>query len=132
VLELMGAETVDAGDSGEVLDVEAKRAYRARLLELRQELEEAEQWNDTSRAERARDEIEALEAELSRAAGIGGRERRVGKAAERARVNVQRRLSDALRRIAEVHAPLGEHLTLAVRTGTYCSYSPDRATRSGS
>lgn len=129
VLDLMGAEVVDAGDSGEVLDAEAKRAYRARMLELREELEEAQQWNDAVRTERARDEIEALEAELSRAAGIGGRDRRVGKAAERARVNVQRRLADALKRVAEIDAELGKHLEKAVRTGTYCSYSPDRATR---
>ena len=129
-LDLMGAETVDAGDSGEVLDADAKRAYRARMLELREELEEAEQWNDAARAERARDEIEALEAELSRAAGLGGRDRRVGKAAERARVNVQRRLTDALKRIADVDAELGKHLAAAVRTGTYCSYAPERANRS--
>jgi len=110
-------------------NAEAKRAYRARMLELREELEEAQQWNDDARAGRARDEIGALEAELSRAAGIGGRARRVGKAAERARVNVQRRMADALKRIAEVNAELGNHLEKAVRTGTYCSYSPDRATR---
>jgi hypothetical protein len=131
VLELMGAEMVDAGDAGEVLDADAKRAYRARMIELREELAEAEQWNDAARAERARDEIEALEAELSRSVGIGGRERRVGKAAERARVNVQRRLSDALKRIADSNAELGKHLSLTLRTGTYCSYSPDRATRPG-
>jgi hypothetical protein len=129
VLDLAGAEVVDAGDSGEVLDAEAKRAYRARMLELREELDEAQQWNDAARVERARDEIEALEGELSRAAGLGGRERRVGKAAERARVNVQRRLADALKRVAEVNAELGSHLEKAVRTGTYCSYSADRATR---
>jgi hypothetical protein len=129
VLELAGAEVVDAGDSGEVLDAEAKRAYRARMSELREELEEAEQRNNAARAERARDEIEALEAELSRAAGLGGRERRVGKAAERARVNVQRRLADALKRISEISAELGRHLDATVRTGTYCSYSPDRSQR---
>ena len=129
VLDLVGAEAVDTGDSGEVLDAEARRAYRARMLELREELEEAEQWNDAARAERMRDEIEALEAELSRAAGIGGRERRVGKAAERARVNVQRRLADALKRVSEHDAGLGSHLEATIRTGTYCCYQPDRATR---
>jgi hypothetical protein len=100
------------------------------MLEIREELAEAEQWHDEARVERARDELEALEAELSRAAGIGGRERRAGKAAERARVNVQRRLADALKRIAEVNAELGKHLAATVRTGVYCSYLPDRATRS--
>lgn len=129
VLDLIGADVVDAGDSGEVLDAEAKRAYRDRMRELRGELDEAEQWNDAVRAERVRDEIEALEAELSRATGLGGRDRRAGKAAERARVNVQRRISDALDRVAELDAKLGAYLTSTVRTGTYCSYSPERAAR---
>jgi hypothetical protein len=129
VLDLVGAELVDAGDAGEVLDAEAKRAYKARILELRETLEEAEGWNNTARAERARDELEALEAELSRAAGLGGRDRRIGKAAERARINVQRRITDALRRIGEVNAELSRHLALAVKTGTYCSYVPDRVIR---
>src|SRR5439155_411388 len=112
--------TPDAAEAREL----AKRAYRARMLELREALEEAEQWNDAARAERARDEIEALEAELSRAAGLGGRDRRVGKAAERARVNVQRRLTDALKRIADASTALGDHFGSSVKTGTYCSYTP--------
>ncbi|MBA3462342.1 MAG: AAA family ATPase [Deltaproteobacteria bacterium] len=129
VLDLVGAELVDAGDSGEVLDAEAKRAYKARIVELRETLEEAESWNNTARAERTRDELEALEAELARAAGLGGRDRRVGKAAERARINVQRRITDALRRVGEASEELGRHLTAAVKTGTYCSYVPDRVLR---
>jgi hypothetical protein len=28
-------------------------------------------------------------------------------------------------RIAEHHAQLGEHLDLAIHTGTYCAYVPD-------
>lgn len=95
----------------------------------REALEEAEQWNDAARAERLRDELEAIEAELVRAAGLGSRERCVGRAAERARINVQRRLADALRRIGEADAALGKHLEAAVRTGTYGSYAPDRASR---
>jgi hypothetical protein len=130
VLELAGADVVDSGDSGELLDPEAKRAYRTRITELRDQLDEAEQWNDAARAERARLEIEALESEIARAVGLGGRDRRVGKAAERARSNVQRRLSDAVKRIAELQPELGRHLGAAVRTGTYCSYTPERATRS--
>ena len=129
VLDLDGAELVDTGDAGEMLDAEAKRAYKARILELREALEEAASWNNTARAERARDELEALEAELARAAGLGGRDRRVGKAAERARVNVQRRITDALRRLGDANEELGRHLTSAIKTGTYCSYAPDRVVR---
>jgi hypothetical protein len=126
VLELLGGDAVDGGDAGEVLDATAKATYQRRLRELREELEEAEQWNDSVRAERARNEIDALETELARAAGLGGRSRRVGGAAERARVNVQRRLADALRRITDVAPELGKYLGLTIRTGVYCSYLPDR------
>ncbi len=128
-LDLMGAEAVDGGDAGEVLDKAARDAYRARAGDLREALEEAESWNDAARVDRIRGELEALGAELSRASGIGGRERRVGRAAERARINVQRRLVDAIRRISEIDALLGKHLTASVRTGIYCSYAPERAAR---
>jgi hypothetical protein len=129
VLDLIGAELVDAGDAGEVLDAEAKRAYRARMIELREQLEAAEARSDAARADRVNAELEALAAELSRATGLGKRDRRTGKAAERARINVQRRITDAIKRVADAHAELGRHLEAAVRTGTYCSYAPDRNRR---
>src|SRR5690606_34224680 len=117
--------TGDPGDAGEHLDARARAAYRARLAALREELAEAERFSDPGRAERARAEIEALAAELSRAIGRGGRARRAGSAAERARLNVTRTLGAVLRRIAREHPALGEHLAATVRTGTYCSYAPD-------
>lgn len=127
-LDLSGArsaaERVDLGDSGAEIDDQARRQYRARVLELRVELAEAEEWNDTARAERAREELDAIESELSRAMGLGGRERRRGSAAERARVNVQRRIRDAIRRIETFHPGLARHLDRSVRTGTYCAYEP--------
>lgn len=118
------SERVDLGDSGVEIDEEARRQYRARVGELREELAEAEEWNDTGRADRARKELDAIESELSRAVGLGGRQRRRGSAAERARVNVQRRIRDAIRRIEEFHPSLAKHLDRSVRTGTYCSYDP--------
>jgi hypothetical protein len=129
VLDLSGGagaqgEPVDRGDSGEAIDDEARRQYRARVLELREELQEAEGWNDLARAERVRTELDAIQRELSHAVGLGGRERRMGAAAERARINVQRRIRDAIRRIEGHHPALAKHLDRAVRTGAYCSYEP--------
>ena len=74
VLDLSGgsrvaAVPVDRGDSGEILDEEARRQYTAR-------------------------------------------------------VNVQRRIRDAIRRIETHDAGLGKHLDRSVRTGTYCAYEP--------
>lgn len=118
-----GAETM-AGDSGEVLDREAIDAYRERLVEVEEELREAEAWNDPVRAERARTEMELLRSELSRAVGLGGRSRRAGSDAERARVNAQRRLREAIRRVGEESPEMGRHLERTVKTGSFCSYVP--------
>lgn len=116
--------TADGGDAGEMLDPKAKAAYRKRLAELTQDLEEAEAWRDAERAERVRLEIDALARELSRAVGLGGRDRRVGAAAERARINVQRRIAYAIQQIKSSAPPLGEHLAARIRTGTCCIYDP--------
>jgi predicted ATPase len=116
--------TAPAGDSGDVLDREAIAAYRERLVEVEEELREAESWNDPARIESARSEAEFLRAELSRAVGLGGRSRKSGADVERARVNCQRRIRDAIKRVAEQDATIGKHLLRAVRTGTFCVYDP--------
>jgi hypothetical protein len=54
------------GDAGEMLDEQAKVAYRRRLSELREELEEAKELGKVERAEQAEQEIDALTRELSR------------------------------------------------------------------
>ncbi len=119
-------EPTPGGDSGEMLDREAVKAYRARLADLEDEVREGEAWNDPGRVEKARREIEALRGELARAVGLGGRQRRAGNAQERARVNVTRRLKDAIRRIAEQDEKLGRYLDMAVQTGTFCVYRPKK------
>jgi hypothetical protein len=117
-------DVIDAGDAGEVLDEQARASYRRRVQELRAALDEAEEQNDRSGAARARGELEMLEDELAAAVGLGGRVRRRGSAAERARVNVQRRITDAIRRVGNACPALGRHLERCVRTGIYCRYSP--------
>jgi ElaB/YqjD/DUF883 family membrane-anchored ribosome-binding protein len=112
------------GDAGDAIDAQARDAYRSRILDLRAELGEAEANNDPGRAERARAEIRALEAELSRVLGLGGKSRKAASASERARVNVQRRLKDAIKRVEAQDAELARHLSWAIRTGTLCSYRP--------
>jgi AAA ATPase-like protein len=126
VLELSGAELVDGGDAGEILDDDARDAYRDRLRALQRELEQAEAWNDAGRRARIEAEIEALTTHLANAFGLGGRQRRTGSASERARQNVRRRIADAMQRIGDACPALGRHLARAIRTGTTCAYEPDR------
>jgi tetratricopeptide (TPR) repeat protein len=125
-------EVIDAGDAGEVLDDAARAAYRRRARMLSEALDEARELGDVAGVERIQTELEALARELSRASGLGGRKRRSGVAAERARVVVQRRVREAIRRIAQVDGDLGHHLEACVRTGIFCSYAPLRSKKPSS
>lgn len=127
-----GLRADSAGPGHEVLDAQARAAYRARLTELRTELDEAEAWNDGERAARLRAELEFVARELAAALGRGGRPRAVATDAERARVSVTRALRAAIDRIARVDPAAGAHLDAAVRTGSSCCYHPERAGRAGS
>ena len=118
------SQRFDVGDAGPMLDPRAREEYRARLAALRAELDEAEAFQDQGRAGRIREESAALTQELARALGLG-RERRAGSAAERARIVVQRRVREAIKKIADEDAELGRYLNWTVRTGTYCAYEPD-------
>jgi hypothetical protein len=119
---------VDDASGTAVLDDEAKAAYRARIHELQAELDEAESFHDPIRAETARAELDALEAQLAAAFGLGGKARPEGSAAERARQSVTKAIREATRRIATEDGAIGEHLQRSVRTGIYCVYDPDPAT----
>jgi hypothetical protein len=113
------------GDAGARLDAQAKREYRARLEDLRADLEEAESFNDPERAARAREEIEFIARELSSAVGLGGRDRKAASNAERARVNVTRAVKGVIRRIAAEDEALGRELETTVHTGYFCRFEPD-------
>jgi tetratricopeptide (TPR) repeat protein len=141
VLDLVAAETgsgaqVDSshaaglprsalGDAGESLDAQAKDAYRRRLAEIDDDLDQARAIGDAERAAQADAERDFLVRELARAFGLGGRDRPAASASERARAAVTRAVRKAIARIAEHHAQLGEHLGRTIRTGTYCAYVPD-------
>lgn len=107
-------------------DAKALAAYRARLQDLSVELADAERCNDLARSTRIQEELDTLSHALLQAAGFGGRARVVGSFSERARLNVTRAIRSAIRRIGEGHPDLEGHLTASVKTGTFCSYAPER------
>jgi len=111
-------------DAGELLDPQAKAAYRERITDLEAELEEADDFHDPIRASRAREEIDLLTEQLAAAVGLGGRDRRAASTAERARVSVTLALRAALKKVTAADSDLGAHLADTLRTGQYCSYRP--------
>jgi uncharacterized membrane protein len=109
---------------GDVLDDQAREAYRRRLSDIERDLTEAEDWSDVGRLDALHAERDALVGELAAATGLGGRARVTGSSHERARVAATKAITAAIDRIATVDAPLGRHLRATIRTGLHCSYQP--------
>jgi predicted ATPase len=125
----MGGAATDAlsvvgGSTEDVLDATARAAYKARLLELQQEIDEAERV-DPDRAGLLQEEFDAIVGELTAATGLGGRDRGAATPAERARQSVTKAIRSSMDRIASEHPSLGAHFEHSVRTGVMCTYSPD-------
>lgn len=117
---------VAGGDTGPLLDGTARTAYRKRLVDLEQELDEATADGDQGRLAALTAERDFLLAELAAALGLGGRARVNGDGAERARKAVTMRIGTAVRAIADVDPDLARHLRVCVSTGRFCRYQPER------
>jgi len=119
-----GGAAPRGSDAGAMLDDRARSAYKARIAELQSEIDDAD--TDRARAEDAREELDALADQLASAYGLGGRARKAGDPAERARKAVTERIRDAIAKLRREHPVLGRHLKASIRTGTFCSYTPER------
>jgi hypothetical protein len=121
--ELTGADGLPGSDVGPVADRRALAAYRQRLRRIDAELDAVDA--GAAEAGALNKEREALLAELSASTGLGGRPRVAGSLAERMRKAVTYRIRHAIARVAGAHPELGRHLRASVRTGTWCSYTPE-------
>ena len=119
-----GVDRRALGDAGDTLDAAARTSYRRRAEQLRAEIDEAIEVGAEDRALQLQAELDDLVSELSRAFGLGGRARRQGSVAERARLNVTRALRTAVKAIGAVDAEGGAALDRSLRTGLYCAYDP--------
>jgi hypothetical protein len=116
-----------ARDAGPVIDARARAEYRHRLQELRSELAEADRFNDLGRAATLRQETAQLAEALQHAYGKAGRPRVAASVIERARISVRNNIGYTLNTLQRSDPTLWRHLKAAVRTGTFCSYQPERS-----
>jgi hypothetical protein len=119
-----GDSSFALSDGCPILDEGAKNAYKARLVELRDELEEAQGFNDIFRTSKIKEEMAILTSELARAFGLHGRSRRALSDAERARVRVTLAVKAAIDKIAKYDSSIGWHFASSVKTGAFCLYRP--------
>jgi tetratricopeptide (TPR) repeat protein len=130
VLDLIepAGSAADTGNAGPMLDDRARRAYKQRLDELEDDLNEATAMADDGRVARLEHERDLLVTEITRAYGLQGRVRTVGDPAERARKAIGMRIATAIRAIAATDPDLARHLERSIVTGRYCSYQPETDT----
>jgi tetratricopeptide (TPR) repeat protein len=121
--EAVAADARLGGD--DLLDAEARARYRDHLERLDEQIDTAAALGDDARAARLDAERQALIEQLKAATGLGGRSRRLGDNAERARKSVTNRIRNTLKKIEAVHPALAAHLHAAVATGSACVYRPE-------
>lgn len=122
--ELMGSRVDGKGEK--LLDDKARKIYQQKILDLQNDLHLAEQNCDYSQVERLQEEYDQLIDYLSKSFGLKGKSRETGGTVEKARSAITWRIRNAIARIEQYHPPLGAHLANAVKTGTLCSYQPER------
>ena len=122
--ELMGSRVDGKGEK--LLDDKARKMYQQKILELQNDMHIAEQNCDYSQVERLQEEYDQLIDYLSKSLGLKGKSRETGSTVEKARSAITWRIRNAIARIEQYHPPLGAHLANAVKTGTLCSYQPER------
>lgn len=122
--ELMGSESNMAKDDV-ILDSRARREYNNHIRDLRRDMAEAEEMNDLGRKNKLQSELEEILDHLSKELGLGKKSRKLNSPAEKARAAVTLRIRSAIKKIGSCHPPLAKHLSNSIRTGVFCSYSPE-------
>src|SRR5262249_20843225 len=121
-----GLEVVaNLGDAGEILDARAIDEYKQRVEELRAEIDEAEKFNDRGRVEKLKAELELYEDQITSGSGLNNRLRKKSSHAERARVRITVAIKSAIDAIETASPKIGGYLRKTIKTGTFCSFSPD-------
>lgn len=108
----------------DLVDSKALRAYRDRIAELRSDIDDAESDHDLARAERLRDELDAILSHLSSTEGLSGHSRRFVNAHERARIAVRKSLTRVLDEVSAQAPQFAIALADSLRTGSLCRFHP--------
>lgn len=120
-VQLFNEGLLESHDTEQMIDDTARRAYQDRAHEIAGLLDADVSDNDRGQL---RSELEAIEAELNRSVGLGGRLRAHRSKEENARTLVSNNVKRALADIERELPPLRAHLRDSLHLGHVCSYTP--------
>lgn len=123
--ELMAVKLVSGGDTW-LMDEKAKKTYKNQLLELQESIAAAENNGQYAELESLQLAYDQLIDHLSGSLGLAGKIRRANTPLDKARSAVTWRIRSAISKVEKAAPSLGKHLTNSIKTGTICSYSPEK------
>ncbi len=121
--DLMGTVLVESGTP--LIDEKAKKEYKLEALRLQVAISDAEEIGFYEKADALREELESFTEQLSQTVGLSNKIRKTGSSIEKARAAVTWRIRNAIKKIEKSHPQLAKHLSLSIKTGSYCSYTPE-------
>ena len=122
--ELMGGGVIKHSEF--VFDAKAKSSYQKRILALQEEIRWSEKNNDLHRTAILHQEYHDIVDHLSSSLGLKGKVRKVNDPLDKTRSAVTWRIRNAIQKIEKVHPMLAKHLSTAIKTGIFNSYSPEK------
>jgi TolB-like protein/Tfp pilus assembly protein PilF len=123
--ELIGSIVQDFDSKVDTIDLKAKNNYQKRIRELQMEIAEADEIGNSVQSVALQEEYETILDYLSQSLGLAGKPRQIGSSTEKARSAVTWRIRYAIKKIKAAHPSLAKHFSVSVKTGTFCSYSPE-------
>lgn len=109
----------------EMFDNKAKTAYQKRIIEIQNAIMEAELIGDTHLTEQLHWEYEEILDHLSKSSGLGHKARLTSGSVDKIRSAVTLRIKSCIKKISKEYPALGKHLSVSIKTGTFCSYRPE-------
>lgn len=117
--------TAPAYEQQEVLPQDARRRIMVEVDNLREEIATLRSAGDMHGLAEREDQLECIEAHLSRCT-FQGRSVRFASQADRDRKSVGMAIRRAIHAISEIHSTLALHLGNSIKTGASCCYRPER------
>jgi tetratricopeptide (TPR) repeat protein len=109
-----------------IVDEKSMREFKKRLTGLQEEIALLELQNNPGGLTSLYEEYDQLLDVIKAATGLGGRRRNMESPLDKIRSAVTWRIRSAIKKISDGHPAFGKHLDNSVKTGLFCSYSPEK------
>ena len=126
-VELMGGQIYESS-AIKAFDQKAKLTYHKKLRDIQEDIEEAERLSNSTQLEKLYKEYDDLVVYLTRSMGLGQKARKINNSIDKARSAVTWRIRNVIKKMEKEHEALARHLKNSIKTGTFCSYMPEKLT----